>query len=270
MTPNRVIPSTTSHKHEPLLTTLEVFARLGMRDLDLNLNHMVERGVDPESVADAIAANGQRVWMVSGGWCDFFDTGRKSRETDASVAGQVALARRFGVDRMRLFFGRLPFESFTPAALATIAANITRLAAEHADLLFVFENHDGASSHPGVCRAILEAVDRPNVRLNFDPINFEVAGATSGPALAVVSPFIAHVHLKGLDHDGGFCEFGAGSVDLMPVIRSLIAGGYAGGFTVEYEGPLDRTVRLYESLRCARVAIADLVAREETSARTQN
>jgi sugar phosphate isomerase/epimerase len=78
------------------------------------------------------------------------------------------------------------------------------------------------------------------------------------------------VHLKGLDHDGRFCEFGAGSVDLMPVIRSLIAGGYAGGFTVEYEGPLDRTVRLYESLRCARVSIADLIARKDSSAPTPN
>jgi hypothetical protein len=51
----------------------------------------------------------------------------------------------------------------------------------------------------------------------------------------------------------------------MPVIRSLIAGGYAGGFTVEYEGPLDRTVRLYESLRCARAAIAGLAAHEGSS-----
>ncbi len=268
MTPNLVIPSTTSHKHEPLLTTLEVFARLGMLDLDLNLNHIVERGVDPESVADAIAANGQRVWIVSGGWCDFFDTGEKSRETDASVATQVRLARRFGVDRMRLFFGRLPFESCTPGAIAVIAANIRRLADEHPDLLFVFENHDGASSHPGVCRVILEAIDRPNVRLNFDPINFEVAGATSGPALNVLSPFIAHVHLKGLDLNGRFCEFGAGSVDLMPVIGSLIADGYSGGFTVEYEGPLDRTVRLYESLRSARIAVAELIVRQDSSTPT--
>jgi sugar phosphate isomerase/epimerase len=262
MTPRLIIPSTTSHKQEALLPTLEIFARLGMRDLDLNLNHFVERGVEPESVIAAIAENGQRVWIVSGGWCDFFHHEPKSGETDVSVRAQVALARRFGVDRMRLFFGRLPIEAFNQAALTVVAANIRRLADEHPDLLFVFENHDGASSHPEVCRAILEAVDRPNVRLNFDPINFEVRGVKSGAALALLSPFIAHVHLKGLDHDARFCEFGSGSVDLTPVLRSLLAGGYAGGITVEYEGAGDRTVRLYQSLRCAHATMAALAQPE--------
>jgi sugar phosphate isomerase/epimerase len=229
-----------------------------MLDLDLNLNHIVERGVDPESVTAALADNGQRVWIVSGGWCDFFHHEPKSRETDASVRAQVALARRFGVDRIRLFFGRLPFESFNQEALAVAAANIRRLADEHPDLLLMFENHDGASSHPEVCRAILEAVDRPNVRLNFDPINFEARGADSGEALAALRPFVAHVHLKGLDHGARFCEFGSGIVDLTPVLRSLLAGGYTGGFTVEYEGAGDRTVRLYESLRCAHATMAGL------------
>ena len=44
MTPHLVIPSTTSHKQEPLLPTLEVFAQLGMRELDLNLNHIIDKG----------------------------------------------------------------------------------------------------------------------------------------------------------------------------------------------------------------------------------
>jgi sugar phosphate isomerase/epimerase len=260
-----VIPSTTSHKREPLLPTLEIFARLGMHDLDLNLNHIVERGVAPETVAGALREHGQRVWMVSGGWCDFFDPEPKCHETDASVAAQVALARQFGVDRMRLFFGRLPFEQFTPGALTTIAANIRRLVTAHPDLLFVFENHDGASSRPEVCRAILEAVDRPNARLNFDPINFEVAGIDSVEALSTLAPLVAHVHLKGLDQAAGFCEFGRGRVDLTPELRMLLDGGYEGGFTVEYEGPFDRTVRLYESLHCAQMTIGRLLESSEAS-----
>jgi sugar phosphate isomerase/epimerase len=258
MTPHLTIPSTTSHKQESLQTTLEVFARLGMHDLDLNLNHMVERGVTPQSVEEALALHGLRVWIVSGGWCDFFDVGEKARETDASVEAQVALARRFGVDRMRLFFGRLPFEAYTPASLRAAAGNIARLADRHPDLLFVFENHDGASSHPEVCRAILETVNRPNVRLNFDPINFEVRGANSEQALDLLRPFVAHVHLKGLEDDKHFCEFGRGRVDLVPVIRTLISNGYDGGFTVEYEGAFDRTVRLFEGFRTAQAVISDV------------
>ena len=254
-----VFPSTTSHKEEPIGPTLEIFARLGLIDLDLNLNHIVDRGESPETIERALRANGQRVRMVSGGWCDFFDPEPDIEETFASVSRQVTLARRFGVDRMRLFFGRLPAAEWSASRLATIAGNMRRLGDRYPDLLFIFENHDGASSRPDVCRAILESVDRRNVRLNFDPINFEHAGVPAIDALRVIAPLVAHVHLKGLDR-GRFCEFGVGDVDLMPVLRDLIAGGYRGAFTVEYEGEFDRTLRLYESVRRARSALEDLTA----------
>jgi sugar phosphate isomerase/epimerase len=258
MIPNLVIPSTTSHKHEPLLTTLEVFARLGMRDLDLNLNHIIERGAVPEVVREALASNGQRAWIVSGGWCDFYHVEPRIQETLASVEHQVALARFFGVDRLRLFFGRLPVDAYSSRSLDAVAANIRRFADQHPDMVFLFENHDGASSQPEVCRAILDAVDRRNVKLNFDPINFEAAGVDSRAAVDVIGPLVGHVHLKGLDEQG-YCAFGQGHVDLIPVLRALLERGYCGGFSVEYEGPSDRTVQLYQSLRVAEAAIARLV-----------
>lgn len=258
--PHFVIPSTTSHKHEDLLPALDVFAQLGMHDLDLNLNHIVDKATPVEAIERALAANRQRARMVSGGWCDFFDTGVRGQETHASVTKQIVLAHRFGVDRMRLFFGRLPYERVTPQAIHDAAANIRRVADAHPELLFVFENHDGASAYPKVCRDILQEADRANARLNFDPINFEHAGVDSFAALDVLAPLVAHVHLKGLDHQSRFCEFGQGRVDLLPVIRRLIAGGYTGGFSVEYEGPFDRTLRLYQGLRAAQHAVAAIAA----------
>jgi sugar phosphate isomerase/epimerase len=260
MKPFQILPSTTSHKNEPLLPALEIFARLGLRHLDLNLNHMIERGVDVDSVRAALAANGQRVWIVSGGWCDFFDREPQIGVTLASVSRQVAMARAFGVDGLRLFFGRLTRDDWSAEALDRIAANIRRVSDRYSDIRFVFENHDGASSRPEVCRAILERVDRSNARMNFDPINFEHAGVDSRAALGELQPLVAHVHLKGLDR-GRFCEFGAGDVDLTPVLRTLIAGGYRGGFTVEYEGAFDRTLRLYEGVRHAEAVIGDLTSR---------
>jgi 3-dehydroshikimate dehydratase len=260
MKPHQILPSTTSHKREPLLPTLEIFSRLGLRDLDLNLNHMIERGVDVDTVRAALATNGQRVWIVSGGWCDFFAREPEIQETMTSVARQVAMARAFGVDRMRLFFGRLTREDWSDEVLERVARNIQRLTDRYSNVSFVFENHDGASSRPEVCRAILERVDRSNARMNFDPINFEHAGVDSRAALGELQPLVAHVHLKGLDR-GRFCEFGAGDVDLTPVLGTLIAGGYRGGFTVEYEGAFDRTLRLYEGVRHAEAVIGDLTSR---------
>src|SRR5262245_44563401 len=119
MEPLHVIPSTTSHKREPLLPTLDVFARLGLCDLDLNLSHLVERGVTVEAVLRTLAANGQRVSIASGGWCDFFDRDPKIQTTFESVERQVSLARALGVTMLRLFFGRLDYERYSRDAHKT-------------------------------------------------------------------------------------------------------------------------------------------------------
>jgi sugar phosphate isomerase/epimerase len=259
MEPLLILPSTTSHKHEALIPTLNLFARLGFADLDLNLNHIVERGVDPDVIRSALDRNRQRVWILSGGWCDFFEEGTAAEETRRSVDRQVALARGFAVNHLRLFFGRLPSGQYTSSARDVCVRNIQRVADRYPDLLFVLENHDGASSRPDVCQAVLEGVDRPNVQLTFDPINFEHRGVRALDALAALQPRVGHVHLKGYS-SGAFCGFGEGDVDLMPVLRALIGGGYAGAFTVEYEGSGDRTLRLYESVERARGALAGLLS----------
>ena len=255
--PYQILPSTTSHKAEALIPALDVFARLGLTDLDLNLNHIVERGTPAADVRAAIAANGQRVWMASGGWCDFFDEEPEIQRTFESVDRQVALTREFGVDRLRLFFGRMPIERWSPSKRAAAVENIRGLGKRYPDITFVFENHDGASSNPDVCGAILEDVGLPNVRLTFDAINFEHRGVKTMDALRRLQRLVGHVHLKGYDGEY-FCEFGQGTVDLRPALETLIGGGYRGAFTVEYEGAGDRTLRLYTSVQRARSLIARL------------
>jgi sugar phosphate isomerase/epimerase len=255
---SRVIPSTTSHKREPLETTLEVFARLGWRDLDVNLWPFMEEGVSIETAADALGRHGQRAVMASGGWCDFFDPAPAIDATFVSVARQVGFARRLGATHLRLFFGRLAAADYSRSRFDLIRSHLRRLSGMHGDVTFVFENHGrGASGQPGICAEILTAVDCPNVRMNFDPINAEHAGTPGLEALAVVRPLVAHVHLKGLAGPEEYCEFGDGLVDLRPVIQALLGSGYSGRFTVEYEGPHDKTVRLYRGYQAARALIAD-------------
>lgn len=255
----RVLASTTSHKKEPIAATLDVFGRLGLRDIDINLHHVIEAGVPVDRIREAVDAGGQRVAVVSGGWCDFFHDSPQIEETFTSVDRQVEMARRLGAPMLRLFFGRLARASYGPSARETITRNLVRLSDRHPDTMFVFENHDQASLVPSICREILERVDRRNIRMNFDPINFERAGVTAGSALDIVRPFVAHVHLKGLEH-GEYCEFGAGEVDLTPTLASLVRGGYDGDFSVEYEGRFDGTLRLHQSVQRARSVIDRLRA----------
>lgn len=253
----RILASTTSHKREPLLPTLEMFARLGMLDLDLNLHHFIEEGLAVEQVASAVAAHGQTVHVTSGGWCDFFHEAPEVEDTFASVGRQVRIAQQLRARVLRLFFGRLARASYGQTVEETIVGNLLRLSDCHEAMTFIFENHDGASLAPEICRDVLARVGRPNIRMNFDPINFARGGVDPAAALTVVQPLIAHVHLKGLDR-GEFCEFGAGDLDLAPLLRRLLREGYTGHFTVEYEGPFDGTLRLYRSVEKARTVIASL------------
>ena len=257
MSAPRVLASTTSHKGEPLLPTLEIFSRLGLCDIDLNLHHVLELGTPIESIAEAVAANGLRLWGLAGGWCDFFQPSPQIDETMASVSRQVQIAAQLDVRQIRLFFGRLRLEEYSAGRRQLVRDNLLRLSDAHHDRIFVFENHDGASRRPEVCAEILEKVNRPNIRMNFDPINFERDGVASMTALEILHPYIGHVHLKGLDH-GEFCEFGVGDVDLHPMLDRLAWSGYPGGFSVEYEGTQDGTLRLYQSVHRAHAAIRSL------------
>jgi sugar phosphate isomerase/epimerase len=253
----RVLASTTSHKAESLSSTLDVFARLELRDVDLNLHHLIECGERVDDVRRALTERGLRVWVLSGGWCDFFHPDGRAEDTAQSVARQVAMASQLGVSMLRLFFGRLSKADYSEARRDTAADNLRRLSDAHPEMLFVFENHDGASLVPAICCEILERTGRPNIRMNFDPINFERVGVNSMDALQAVRPFVAHGHLKGLER-GEYCEFGVGDVDLSPVLRALASSGFAGSFSVEYEGPFDKTVRLYQSIQRARAALAQV------------
>ncbi len=147
-----MLTSTTSHKREPLLPTLEVFARLGLRDLDLNLHHILEDGVPVDAVAQSVAANGlasvDRVRRL----VRFLPrrAGDRARRSPRSIA-QVAHRRRSSASSpLRLFFGRLDLRGL----LARRAGHGVRRTSGGCPtgipaMRFVFENHDGASLHPG-------------------------------------------------------------------------------------------------------------------------
>src|SRR5690348_3075367 len=134
----RVIPSTTSHKREPVETTFEVFARLGWRDLDVNLWPFMEEGVAVETAAGAAARHGQRVDMCSGGWCDFFEPAPAADATWASVARQVLFARALGATHLRLFFGRVGAAEYSRVHFDRACQHLRRLSEAYGDITFVF------------------------------------------------------------------------------------------------------------------------------------
>ena len=170
---------------------------LDLRDVDLNLHHVIELNLDVEAIRRVVEASGLRVWALSGGWCDSLSRPPRIDDTFRSAERQVAAARQFGVDLCGCSSEGCRSPIIRLPVWTRVCGNLRELSDRYPDVRFVFENHDGVSLDPAICRDVLDRVGRPNIRMNFDPINFERHGVDSRRALDVVcrsSP----THLKGL------------------------------------------------------------------------
>ena len=107
-------------------------------------------------------------------------------------------------------------------------------------------------THPDLCHngdaalATMQAVDHPNVRINFDTANvcYYNDGCTTIGELAKIAGHVASVHLKdstGEYHNDIFPTLGTGVVDFPGVFQLLGERGFKGPYTLELEGPEERT-----------------------------
>jgi inosose dehydratase len=103
------------------------------------------------------------------------------------------------------------------------------------------ETHEGPTRNGRLARDFLEAVDHPNVGLNYDTGNIYYYNEGIDPAddIRHVAERVIHVHLK--DTSGGkgewrFCALGDGRVRFPEVIQVLQAAGFRGPYSLEVEG----------------------------------
>jgi sugar phosphate isomerase/epimerase len=140
--------------------------------------------------------------------------------------------------------------------------------AEAAGVVMCLENHyrDSLWQHPEFAQssaryeAILDAVDSPWLRVQYDPSNAIVAGEDQYALLERVLPRVATMHASDRRLDGGELVHGVigeGDNDYDRIFATLAAGGFAGWVSIEDgEGPtvpigLDNLRRSAEFLRAA-------------------
>jgi len=248
----RVSYNTRPFRFEDFEATARALARLGLRRLELHLAHFLEGGLEPAAALAALAKHELAVELVDGGWCDF------SRGETARVPEQIALARRLGARRLRLFFTPRSGAELGSAGLERTSGEVARLARENPDVELLFETHHGVGLEPECVLAILAGCGRaaPNVGLVFDPVNFAAAGRDPRAALARLGPFVRHVHLKGarLGPPLETCELGQGDVDLDSLLFDLLS--FTSSFGIEYEGSGQALLRLLRSQEHLRRACA--------------
>lgn len=107
------------------------------------------------------------------------------------------------------------------------------------------DNHGIVTNDADLQLRIFEAVGSPNLGANVDTMNYRWAGHdldTIGRFYKIIAPHAFHVHLK--DGRGSRDQYvglalGEGEIDLKGAIDALVAAGYKGVWTVEYEGRTD-------------------------------
>ncbi|MBX6312855.1 MAG: sugar phosphate isomerase/epimerase [Isosphaeraceae bacterium] len=104
------------------------------------------------------------------------------------------------------------------------------------------ETHKGPTQNASAMLALMEEVDHPQIRLNFDTGNIAYYNKGYDPVeeLKRVAPLVRNVHLK--DNRGGFEDWyfpalgEGGAVDFRRVREILDDVGFFGPYTIEIEG----------------------------------
>ncbi len=129
------------------------------------------------------------------------------------------------------------------AERSAIVANLRRLGdlASSLGLTLSLETHKGPTQNARAMLDLMNDVDHPSVRLNFDTGNIAYYNEGLDPVseLRQVAGLVASVHLKdsrGRFEDWFFPALGDGIVDFVGIREALDAVGFSGPLTVEIEG----------------------------------
>jgi inosose dehydratase len=127
---------------------------------------------------------------------------------------------------------------------ALVVENLRRLGdtAAAVGIKLALETHKGPTQNATAMLALVDEVDHPNVRLNFDTGNIAYynRGADPSAELERVKHLVRNVHLK--DNRGGFEDWyfpalgEGGAVDFVHVREILDNAGFTGPYTIELEG----------------------------------
>lgn len=134
-------------------------------------------------------------------------------------------------------------------------------AAKAHGVIIGLETHPDLGTNGAVQVETMQAVNHPNIRVNFDTANITYynENTTAVDELKKSIDYVATVEFK--DHTGGletwdFPVLGKGIVDIPAIIAMLREKGYSGPVTLEFEGTKGVELTQEQTLQ----AIADCVA----------
>lgn len=188
------------------------------------------RNLGPGDHAEWLAAYGLRVPMLS----DYLPLDAAPSTLTERTAELAGLARSWGAPRLRTFAGTKASATTAPEERAHVAQRLRMAAGQLADqgLRLVVETHPGTlADTTDSLLDLLDAVDHPNLRVNFDTLHVWEGGDDPLAAHARLGPHIDYYHLKNVRSRADLSVFEPANV--------YAAAGRREGMTALFDGALD-------------------------------
>ena len=235
--------STHSYHGYALERALEGIAKSGLQYVELaaipgHTDHVCPERMSPADVDELralVSGYGLTISSISGHCNLATDEGLKLFQA------RLDLAEQLGVQIVNTADG----ETGTEEGRERFYRNLAAAADYKPNCLICLETHGGVLGDSEACAKTLERINRPNVKINYDPANlvyFEGKRPESDIEAGVAN--IGHFHIK--DKIGGkdewnFPTIGEGYLDFTKLLGVLQQHGYQGplSFELEYtpEGP---------------------------------
>lgn len=174
---------------------------------------------------------------------DFAKPSEEERRQEVVKAkNAVDEAKRFGASKLRVHPGDLKPGIDPEEAEKWVTESLAEVVDYAADegIVLAMENHGRHFAKVEVVERLLRAVNSPYLQLTFDTGNFAFAGDSPLEAASRLGVWVAHVHAKDVDTLGRACAPGEGALDFEAIVSQLLARGFSGFLSVEYEGRRDQ------------------------------
>lgn len=225
----------------PIAAAAAIAASAGLDGLEVTAH---QPHLDPEhgvaaarDVGRAVRAAGVEV-IAYGSYL-----GRFGQVTAEHARREAAIAAALETDLLRVWAEPIPEGSADPAATVALM-QVACEAAAAAGITIVIERHLGSfADTPGRIASLLKAIDRPNVALNYQVLDFLPPSAVAAqPAdAATLVRYARYFHLKNYqpnaDPDGSLLPGGSladGVLDYRALLSAAIGAGYDGPLTLEF------------------------------------
>ncbi|MGQ4879486.1 sugar phosphate isomerase/epimerase family protein [Billgrantia sp. LNSP4103-1] len=171
--------------------------RTGFDGIELwgvHARHLLEHAVVD---GEWIRRQGLTIPMIS----DYLPLEGSENEAIAITLRLCRLARRWGADKLRTFAGHRASAELSAAERGELARRLltlTRCAADEGLTLVVETHPNTLADSLATTRELLDAVDHPNLALNFDVLHVWESGVDPLAALRELAPRVRHFHFKNI------------------------------------------------------------------------